>query len=451
MSRFPRVPLPLGRPATFRCALHRIDIEEGQCIDASSVPANNRGACCGTGCESPWRICRFCVLQGTIIRPSRVDQPVKETSIVVDRLNARCDFHQRFGTDAKRGETVVPPPAVKEYPPAEIPIMAAEAPSGTESSGHEIIVPKKEAVTPLLGLTTEAAKILEIPVARIRPYKGQPRKYFSERGLEGLSKTLQKVGQIQPIIVRPLKPEDNDPDYDWEIIEGERRWRSARRVGQKTVEAIVRLPESARKQYLISAVANFGRAGHTPFETMTVIRETMTLFGLTMQEAADVFGNSYGWVQQYLSLNNLHPKVWEAMAPEIPERKRLTFTVAKELARYSEEMQLELLQTILAKKMRVAQALFHIRQAARKTGMTQGPRKRSPRETFRILSTYLDLCAEKFERYVRISSNDIQGAIQTATPDEIQEISMKFRKCGDLLAALAERFQQTRKPSRGRV
>ena len=68
---------------------------------------------------------------------------------------------------------------------------------------------------------TENMKLKEIPLAQLKRGRYQPRSTFSEEKLNYLAETIRKVGVLEPILIRPLS------DNTYEIIAGERRWRSS--------------------------------------------------------------------------------------------------------------------------------------------------------------------------------------------------------------------------------
>jgi len=74
----------------------------------------------------------------------------------------------------------------------------------------------------------------EIEIDRIHHSMLNPRLSISPQELDELTKTVQEVGLLQPIIVRPTK------EGEYEVVVGERRYRAARQAGLKTVRAIVR-------------------------------------------------------------------------------------------------------------------------------------------------------------------------------------------------------------------
>ncbi len=77
----------------------------------------------------------------------------------------------------------------------------------------------------------------DLPVGSIVPNPHQPRVHFDEVTLAELSASIEQIGVLQPILVRPLEA------GRYELIAGERRWRAAQRAGLSIIPAIVRTRE----------------------------------------------------------------------------------------------------------------------------------------------------------------------------------------------------------------
>ncbi len=69
------------------------------------------------------------------------------------------------------------------------------------------------------------ARFAEMPVDSIVPNPKQPRQVFDEEALAELKVSIEQVGFLQPIVVRDLGGEK------YELVMGERRWRSAQAIG----------------------------------------------------------------------------------------------------------------------------------------------------------------------------------------------------------------------------
>ena len=57
-------------------------------------------------------------------------------------------------------------------------------------------------------MTTKAAQVLDLPIARVFPKRGQPRQHFGDDELRLLAASLEQDGQAVPALVRahPMKP-----------------------------------------------------------------------------------------------------------------------------------------------------------------------------------------------------------------------------------------------------
>ena len=74
----------------------------------------------------------------------------------------------------------------------------------------------------------DSDRILKISPDKIIINPQQPRTHFSESALNDLAQSIKQHGIIQPLVV--TKNGDN-----FELIAGERRWRSAKMIGLKEV------------------------------------------------------------------------------------------------------------------------------------------------------------------------------------------------------------------------
>ncbi len=99
-----------------------------------------------------------------------------------------------------------------------------------------------------------------IPVARIEPLPGQPRRIFDEDALSELAQSIAQRGVIQPIIVRPLERKGR-----YQLVAGERRWRAAQRARLHEIPAIIRDLDS-REVMAIALIENIQREDLNPIE-----------------------------------------------------------------------------------------------------------------------------------------------------------------------------------------
>jgi ParB family chromosome partitioning protein len=93
---------------------------------------------------------------------------------------------------------------------------------------------------------TETEKIVSLALTEICPSPTNPRKTFHQSELEELAVSIKERGVIEPIIVRLVSTIENEEhrkaagQATYQIVAGERRWRSSKIAGKKDVPAVVR-------------------------------------------------------------------------------------------------------------------------------------------------------------------------------------------------------------------
>ncbi|CAI9084430.1 chromosome partitioning protein ParB [Candidatus Methylacidiphilum fumarolicum] len=145
-------------------------------------------------------------------------------------------------------------------------------------------------------------KISLIKVDRISPNPYQPRKVIREEELEELTQSIKEKGLLQPVIVRQQK------ENQFELIAGERRWRSAIRAGLETIPAIIRRA-SDNDLIEIALMENLQRSDLNPIEEARGYALMMEKFGLTQEVVAQRLGKSRATVANTLRLLTLSQPV----------------------------------------------------------------------------------------------------------------------------------------------
>jgi len=151
----------------------------------------------------------------------------------------------------------------------------------------------------------DGAVLHELPISSIVPNSFQPRDHFDEEALLSLTASIQEVGVLQPILVRPL---DGDGGDKYELIAGERRWRAARRAGLQTVPAVVRHTEDAHSLEH-ALVENLHREDLNVLEEAAAYQQLIEDFELTHDDVAKRVGKSRSAVSNALRLFQLPPAI----------------------------------------------------------------------------------------------------------------------------------------------
>ncbi len=168
-------------------------------------------------------------------------------------------------------------------------------------------------INAILGDPTEKKNrsLLEIDPTQCKPWKyhNRDKLWLTRSRCLDLIRSIEKNGQIEPILVRALK---DDPDYDFEIICGVRRWFSCMQIANQKVLAYV--TEADDKQCMIimhsenadsQDISDFERAvsfaeqmKSGAFKNQTDMAKAMGLSQSTickMIKAADIF--QYDWLR----------------------------------------------------------------------------------------------------------------------------------------------------------
>ena len=138
----------------------------------------------------------------------------------------------------------------------------------------------------------------DIPVGDIVPNTFQPRRTFDEEALVALTNSIRELGVLQPILVRAIDGEQ------FELIAGERRWRSAKRAGLDRIPAIVREVDD-ETSLAHAIVENVQRAELNAIEEAAAFQQLIDDFDLTQEEVATRVGRSRPAIANALRLLQL--------------------------------------------------------------------------------------------------------------------------------------------------
>ena len=163
----------------------------------------------------------------------------------------------------------------------------------------------------LMGEVAEESPAVEVsrkprkaPIENLVANPRNPRRTFTETELTELTASIKERGIIQPIVVRALK----DSDDKFEIIAGERRWRSAQRAGLHDVPiAVVEATDAQALEFAI--IENVQRADLNPIEEAAGYLALMEEFKHSQDDVAQIVGKSRPHVANLLRLLKLSEPV----------------------------------------------------------------------------------------------------------------------------------------------
>jgi ParB family chromosome partitioning protein len=166
--------------------------------------------------------------------------------------------------------------------------------------------PVRDSVVTHLTPDTPAVTLLRLSDVFANP--DQPRKVFSRDELDDLVESIEQVGVLQPIVVRPK-------GGGFEIVAGERRWRAAQEAGLENVPAIVKEIDD-REAFQISLIENIQRQQLNPIEEARGYQRLIGEFGLTQEQVSEVVGKKRASVANTLRLLNLDDEVLRLVEAE---------------------------------------------------------------------------------------------------------------------------------------
>lgn len=234
------------------------------------------------------------------------------------------------------------------------------------------------------------SKLVVVDPKTVRPMPGQPREFFSETSLTNLRESIRTVGQIQAGIIREVY--DGEGDIVYELLDGERRWRCvvAEEISFYRAQLVEVDDEAA--PYMVAAIANFNREGHTPLEVSDAIHKLRSgPIKVPMKEIAKLFGVSEMWTYQMAGLKKLHPSVREMLSPDRSKDDLLPLTAAIQISKLDSELQVGIAERVLRKEV----SLARLRQTVIETGERAGaPVRTRQLEPRKLLASFGNRLAE---------------------------------------------------------
>ena len=146
-------------------------------------------------------------------------------------------------------------------------------------------------------------EVEEIELDKIKPNPFQPRKNFDQNSINELSKSIEKYGLIQPIIV--LKKQG-----DYILIAGERRYRATKLLGNKKIKALI---SDAKEEKLreLALIENIQRENLNPIELANSYKDLLQEHNITQEELSTLINKSRTQITNTLRLLNLDKKTQE--------------------------------------------------------------------------------------------------------------------------------------------
>ncbi|MFL6239038.1 MAG: ParB/RepB/Spo0J family partition protein [Actinomycetes bacterium] len=251
----------------------------------------------------------------------------------------------------------------------------------------------------------------EVPLDAIAPNPRQPRGAFDDDTLGELAASISEVGLLQPIVVREIDA------GRFELVMGERRWRSARLAGLDAVPAIVRtVPDSDLLRDAL--LENLHREALNPLEEAAAFSQLLDDFGVTHDALAQRVGKSRSHVSNTIRLLGLTPPVQRRVAAGV-----LSAGHARALLSLEDPDDQEALAARIVAEGLSVRAVEEI-VAVGGAGSRESRRARGPRAVAPALAELADQLSERFETRVRIDLGRAKGkiTIEFASVDDLERL-----------------------------
>lgn len=292
----------------------------------------------------------------------------------------------------------------------------------------------------LLGKARKAmaeGREIRISPTLIRPLAGQPRVFFSVDSIKRLADSMKTVGQIVPGIIRKI---DGAGGIEYELLDGERRWRAAIQAGLTYRATLIDVDDESIP-FIVAAVANFNREGHTPTEVSDSV-EKMVKLKLPMDEIARILGITPFWAYQMRGLQNLHPKVRDMLDPNLPKDQMLPVTAAIQISKVDVVLQHDLAKRVLDRTLTLKSLRGEAVRVSKAAGAHIRERKRPPRKQWdsilalsgQLLRTARDLENALMEDGVSQTLRDRAALDLKGVRDKIEAAGKLTEKCKGLVS-----------------
>lgn len=146
-----------------------------------------------------------------------------------------------------------------------------------------------------------------IPIEHVSRNPNNPRRGFEKSELEELAVSIRKHGIVQPVVVRTIGVDR------YEIIAGERRWRSAQMAGLIEIPVLVRDVDD-RTALEIAIVENVQRSDLNALDEAMGYEQLIAQYQYTQNDLGEVIGKSRSHVANSLRLLKLPQEVRDMLS-----------------------------------------------------------------------------------------------------------------------------------------
>jgi ParB family chromosome partitioning protein len=154
---------------------------------------------------------------------------------------------------------------------------------------------------------SDSSRVRQIHIDNIEPNPEQPRLSFDQATLDELTASVREHGVLQPVLVRPLGPNQ------FQLVAGERRWRASRAAGLATIPALIEEidDETALE---IAIIENLQREDLSPLDEAIMYDRMIREHGYSVRRLAQKLGKDKGYLENRLRLADAPPEIKELVS-----------------------------------------------------------------------------------------------------------------------------------------
>ncbi len=196
--------------------------------------------------------------------------------------------------------------------------------------GLESLIPRSKQMHP----DSPKENVFYVEINKIKPNPDQPRQDFDQEGLKELSRSIQKYGVLQPLLVSKMEEQSSRGlNVYYQLIAGERRLRASQLAGLAQVPVVIRDDFNSKSLKLeVALIENVQRKDLNPVEEAEAYDRLIKEFKLTQQDVANKVGKSREVVANAIRLLNLPKDIKESLRSGI-----LTRAHARALLAFNDE------------------------------------------------------------------------------------------------------------------
>ncbi|WP_228994702.1 ParB/RepB/Spo0J family partition protein [Streptomyces sp. DH8] len=271
---------------------------------------------------------------------------------------------------------------------------------------------------------TKAATQKTIPIDRIDRDPTQPREHFDQAKLDELTKSMRKLGQLQPITVVYIAATKR-----YRLIMGERRWRAAKAAGLTEMTALVLhgVHADPRTTLAMATAENVGRVDMTPIEEAKAFKRLEDA-EYTIDEISEMVGKSAAYVGWRIDLLRLCDSAREAL-----EKGHLTVGLSWYVSLLSTSNQMRFLARHARGEFKSTREAEAFAQAAR-----EEEKRQEEQGSFFVLAEEAPALPGRDTQDTIPGSLDLPEGERERIASERSKLTKKIDRLGDLGAILSE-------------